>query len=225
MNEELLLKTVALTEALRHENAVLRYDGAEGRLATLPDGTVLSEITDGDALCRIVHALGLEHTDQYCVQSRSAADALSRAFGLHEKMPCTQAVYLEKKPPRLPKCNIRPLCEEHLPLTAAHYHPESDNTEYLRERIASGRMWGIFDKDRLAGFIGMHTEGSMGFLEVLPEYRRRGYGYALEGYLIALHLERGWTPFCHVVEGNDASLALQKKLGMTFAPQPAIWVF
>ena len=97
MNEELLLKTVALTEALRHENAVLRYDGAEGRLATLPDGTVLSEITDGEALCRIVRSLGLEHTDQYCVQSRDAADALSRAFGLHEEMPCTQAVYLEKK--------------------------------------------------------------------------------------------------------------------------------
>ena len=225
MNEKLLLKTVALTEALRRENAVLRYDGAEGRLATLPDGTVLSEITDGEALCRIVRALGLEHTDQYCVQSHGAADALSHAFGLHEQMPCTQAVYLKEMPPKLPRCDIRPLCEEHLPLVAAHYHPESDNTEYLRERIASGRMWGLFEKDRLAGFIGMHTEGSMGFLEVLPEYRRHGYGYALEGYLIALHLERGWTPFCHVVEGNDSSLALQKKLGMTFAPQPAIWVF
>ena len=220
-----LLKTVELTEALHHENAVLRYDGAEGRVVTLPDGIVLSEIADGEALCRIVRALGLEHTEQYCVQSCDAADALCRAFDLHGQSPCTQAVYLKETPPELPECDIRPLREEHLPIAAAHYHPESDNTEYLRERIAAGRMWGLFDNDCLVGFIGMHTEGSMGFLEVLPEYRRRGYGYALEGSLIALHLERGWTPFCHVVEGNNASLALQKKLGMTFSPQPAIWVY
>lgn len=86
-------------------------------------------------------------------------------------------------------------------------------------------MWGLFDNGTLAGFIGMHDEGSMGLLEILPEYRRRGYGYLLEGCLIRLHLECGWVPFCHVVEGNDASMRLQEKLGMTFSELPAIWVY
>lgn len=86
-------------------------------------------------------------------------------------------------------------------------------------------MWGLFEGNAIAGFIGMHPEGSMGLLEVLPEYRRRGYGYLLEAYLIRLHLQRGWTPYCHVVKGNEASLRLQKKLGFEFAEKPAIWVF
>ena len=43
------------------------------------------------------------------------------------------------------------------------------------------------------------------------------------GQLIRWHLERGWTPYCHVYEDNPASHALQKKLGLTPAPDPVVW--
>ena len=86
-------------------------------------------------------------------------------------------------------------------------------------------MWGVFDGGRLAGFIGTHSEGSMGMLEVLPEFRRKGYGLALEQFLIAWHLSRGWTPFGHVIDGNEPSLRLQQKAGMVCAGLPAIWLF
>ena len=65
----------------------------------------------------------------------------------------------------------------------------------------------------------------MGILEVLPEYRRRGYGLALEQFLIAWHLERGWTPFGHVIDGNEASIRLQKKAGLVCAELPTIWMY
>ena len=77
----------------------------------------------------------------------------------------------------------------------------------------------------VAGFIGTHSEGSMGMLEVLPEFRRKGYGLALEQFLIAWHLSRGWTPFGHVIDGNEPSLRLQQKAGMVCAGLPAIWLF
>ena len=64
----------------------------------------------------------------------------------------------------------------------------------------------------------------MGILEVPPEHRRRGLAMALEGWLIRWHLERGWTPFCHVYEDNPASHALQKKLGLTPAPEQVVWL-
>lgn len=60
--------------------------------------------------------------------------------------------------------------------------------------MEAGQLWGLFEDGQLAAFIGVHHEGSMGILEVLPEYRRRGLAMALEGWLIRWHLERGWTP-------------------------------
>ena len=83
-------------------------------------------------------------------------------------------------------------------------------------------LWG---PPMLAGFIGTHSEGSMGMLEVFPEHRRKGYGMMLESYLIRWHLERGWTPFGHVIDGNEASIRLQQKAGMEKGDLPAIWVF
>ena len=90
--------------------------------------------------------------------------------------------------------------------------------------MEAGQLWGLFEDGQLAAFIGVHHEGSMGILEVLPEYRRRGLAMALEGWLIRWHLERGWTPFCHVYEDNPASHALQKKLGLTPAPEQVVWL-
>ena len=68
----------------------------------------------------------------------------------------------------------------------------------------------------LAGFAGIHQEGTMGLLEVLPQFRRRGLAEVLEVGLIAQQLHRGLLPYCHVRLGNTASEALQTKLGLVF---------
>ena len=41
---------------------------------------------------------------------------------------------------------------------------------------------------------------------------------------IAAALKEGRTPYCHVVDGNEASLHLQRKMGLTCTRLPAIWV-
>ena len=76
----------------------------------------------------------------------------------------------------------------------------------------------------LAGFIGTHHEGSMGMLEIFPEYRRLGLGYALESALIRRLMEQGAIPYCQVYEGNEASLRLQRKLGLTFSDEFVYWL-
>ena len=47
----------------------------------------------------------------------------------------------------------------------------------------------------------------------------------LESWVIGQQLKQGWVPYGHVIEGNDASTALQESLGLTKAELPAIWVF
>lgn len=72
-------------------------------------------------------------------------------------------------------------------------------------------------------FIGRHAEGSIGLLEVLPQYRRRGLATLLQSYMIGLELSRGRVPYGQVFDGNDASLALQQSLGMSRSMGPLYW--
>ena len=54
-------------------------------------------------------------------------------------------------------------------------------------------------------------------LEVLPAFRRRGIGTALEIALHNLALSRGWTPYGQIRVRNEASLKLQEALGMVLS--------
>lgn len=74
-------------------------------------------------------------------------------------------------------------------------------------------MYGGFKNGDCVGFIGTHSEGTMGMLEILPQYRRHGYGEALEMYLANDFIDQGRVPYCHIWETNEASLKLQAKMG------------
>lgn len=218
--------TVDLYALLEHEGGKLLYEGCEGCVAQAADGeTFMSDILDGEHLCRILHVLNAEKMTQIVVKSPDAVQKVSAEFGFHDTCPCTQWSYWRDELPKLPEHDIRPLELCHSKLAAQHYKLFSDAEPHLIERIQAGRMWGLFEDGKLAGFIGTHSEGSIGMLEVLPEYRRKGYGMMLESFLIRWHLERGRTPFCHVIDGNEASLCLQQRLGMEQGDLPAIWVF
>ena len=145
-----------------------------------------------------------------------------REFSLHDSMRCTQWVYEKGEPPCPVTADIRPLTQEHAALAASVYH-DGDGA-YIRDRIEHGALFGVFESDALAGFAGFHDDSSMGMLEILPPFRRRGYAAQLEAFLIAAALKEGRTPYCHVVDGNEASLHLQWKMGLTCTRLPAIWV-
>lgn len=156
-------------------------------------------------------------------------------LGYRLDMECHQAVYTrrEKLPIRglyradgeaLPGgIAIRPLTLEHLSAVSSVYHTVDDEG-YVRRLIEKGAMYGAFADGELAGFIGVHSEGSIGLLEVLPEYRRRGVAVALETYLSNLFIGQGMTPYGQVVVGNDISCGLQRRLGLCFAKENVFWM-
>lgn len=130
----------------------------------------------------------------------------------------TQAYYLKPTPPELaprPGLSFRPLNQEDADFVLANYHNPGAYEKHIRERIAEGMLGGMVDGE-LAGFVGIHQEGAIGMLEVLPAFRRRGLAEALEREIISAQLERGCFPYCHIRLGNQASVALQEKLGLTF---------
>ena len=123
----------------------------------------------------------------------------------------------------LPKLfEIRSLEQKHLSFVCKNY---DDDEDYIKSRIEYG-MLGAFDESgNCAGFIGFHGEGSMGLLTVLPEYRRKGIGIALEAKNLNRRLSEGRIPFGHVVVGNEKSEGLQKKIGMEFSEKIVTWIF
>lgn len=133
----------------------------------------------------------------------------------------------------LPACDvsIRMLNPEEAEGLAAYYHlPEEAEGEceetkrYLKNRALDTSLFGGYIGENLVGFVGIHDEGSIGLLTVLPEYRCRGVGTCLERFVIARMLQRGWIPFGQVAGGNEASLAVQRKIGMAVSQEQVAWL-
>jgi len=151
---------------------------------------------------------------------------LARArFGLPEQEICWSAAYLDKDPLPIPDFGgeLRLLDRSWAPWLRAHYSHDFGGVAYM-ERAADRGIIGAFVEGKPAGFVGFHDEGSIGMLEVLPAYRRRGLGELLQRAAINLALERGQIPFGQIIDGNTASLALQRKLGMAVSRSRLFWL-
>lgn len=146
-------------------------------------------------------------------------------LGLEEFMACRQAVYTRKE--KLPAGKSAPVCirrigTEYFDTVTEHYQT-IDDKDYLFERLEKGFIYGAFLEEKLVGFIGIHAEGSLGMLEVFPEYRGRKIAKALETHMINLSLEQGQVPFGQVKTDNLISMKLQASLGLCFSKTEVYW--
>lgn len=145
-----------------------------------------------------------------------------QARGIEPSISCVQAVYTSKEMQSVDQnLTIRPLAEADIELITAHY--SRGDEAYITERVRSQTMIGIEVAGSLAAFMGRHSEGAMGLLEVLPQYRRRHFGQELEKAYINRMLASNLVPYCNVETTNTASLALQKKLGLVIAEKQIHW--
>ena len=140
--------------------------------------------------------------------------------------PCHQMVYTKKEPPVIhnPAVTTRMLTQDDVDFVVQNYHNPGAYASHISRRIHEGMVGGMVD-GRLAGFAGVHEEGCIGMLEVIPEFRRRGVAEVLEAQVIAMQMERGKWPYVHVLVGNTASECLQKKLGLTVDEKLLYWAF
>lgn len=209
-----------MTEALRRGLGVIASAAERGVLVSADeDSCGMLSCADLDTALTLLDG---RRFPLLSIHQAELESPLCRELGMETWMRCRQAVYLGKEPPAATEEDIRPLTGEHLDFLQANYcHEDSDYLAWLLERRA---LFGAFREEKLVGFIGKHAEGSMGLLEVLPAWRRQGVGESLERFLIAREVERGNLPYCHVFTDNQASLALQQKLGLTLAEGSVIWL-
>ncbi len=144
-------------------------------------------------------------------------------YGFTEKIECWQVAYFGEKPATDDLLTVRTADESDLPMLTETYHLISP--EELEQVVGRGSILLGYDGNRLVGFIGEHLEGSMGILYVFPEYRRRGFGTALQKHFIAQTMEKGFIPFGQVEKDNVNSLKLQQKIGMTRSDNLIVWMW
>lgn len=212
--------------ALRDERAETAYAEEDGVLIRMRGGDMhwLTAKTP-EAAERMLDLV--ETPDLFLIHQDFCKELVARRFGPCGEMHCWQGAYFGAKPLPvvLPEgMELRDLGMNALDMVMEKYTHADGDRAYIAGRLEYG-MIGAYFGDVCAGFIGVHGEGSMGLLEVFPEYRRRGVASALEGAMTNRMLKKGLIPYGHVVVGNEASRALQRKLGFTFAEKTVRWLF
>ena len=216
---------IDMIESIRRKNARILY--AE------PDAVALLKL---DRFCLIVsdtveageRALKTvpDHICVFVAHNEVSRDAVFKTFPfVNHASVCWQAYY--PKTERIPVpdvCEIRPFPLDQVPFLMSVYDPDGHPERYA-DSVKRGDVLAAYRDGELAGFIGFHSDGSGGMLEVLPKFRRLGIGSALEIALHNLALSRGWTPYGQNYTTNDASRKLQESLGMVVSDGAIYWMY
>jgi len=213
-----------MIEALDKNDAALISVHDFGVAMKHKEGIVLIGVADDDAT--------LHFKDRICdgglnvVYGNTDPDyIINNIPNIIRAVPCHQVVYTKKSPPKL-KMNIeyRLMDAGFIDFFYDNYSRSWDKA-HMRILLEREFIFGAYVGGEIIGFIGRHMDGSMGFLEILPKFRRQGYGKELENFIIGRVMSEGRIPFAHIVMGNEVSMSLQGKVeGLDFAKKLATWV-
>lgn len=116
--------------------------------------------------------------------------------------------------PEMPQSCVTPLSASDAQYLYDHsLYREVTSANYIRNRIQNGLTAGIYEAGKLVAWALTHDDSAIGFLHVLPAYRRKGYAYKLTAYLISQLRKQGKIPFVQIEEANLKSIHLAAKLG------------
>lgn len=157
------------------------------------------------------------------VQGKKTMEIARELLGFFSVSRCSEVVWPYEKAPELAKeVNFRLAKKSDLEWILKRYEMLEKNE--LEEYIAHHLIWIAYKENEKIGFVGRHEEGSMGLLFVEKKFRNQGYAQIMEKFMIAQMLDQGLIPYADVFADNEASLSLQKKIGMKFLEEPVYWL-
>lgn len=84
-------------------------------------------------------------------------------------------------------------------------YKEAISIDYVKDMITNGSSVGLYEKGQLIAWGMTQDDGGMGFLHVLPEYRRKKCGYNITLLLIEKLRQKGKIPFVYIERNNKKS--------------------
>ncbi|MBR2727576.1 MAG: GNAT family N-acetyltransferase [Solobacterium sp.] len=217
--EQEIRKAKVYTDAHGPASAfVLEFLKRGGRvLEVSPDALVMiqDENSTAFALGDFTDTEILHTTEAVMTDRKDWFDECIKAGGYDEPLIARNAHLLHKAQAVSAPAGItvREAVMDDLDFIDAHYAGFNTDRDYIRSCIERG-MLVAEDNGERAGFIGIHEEGSMGLLYILPEHRRRQIAEVLESALIQKLQQEDHFVWCQVEEDNAVSRHLQEKLGL-----------
>lgn len=102
-------------------------------------------------------------------------------------------------------------------------YPQSGRA-YARTRADAGTLWAARLDGRAVGFIGTHDDGSIGLLQVLPPWRRRGIGAMLLSLMVERVLTHAPLACFQIDVDNAPSIRLHRRVGMLVGTRITAWL-
>ncbi len=217
---------IDMIESLKRGSGELYYAGEEGMIVINSSASIcMIAAFCKEALSDLADAIEkIRGNWQFIIHQEVLIDLLKEHYAVKEVIPCRQAVYTRRVSLPVSKAfEIKVLDITYQEEVSSHYNMISE-VSYIKDRLIKKNIFGAFIDGKLAGFAGVHTEGSLGILEVYEEYRRQGVATALEAYMINYHLALGYTPYGNIVADNEVSFHLQEKMGLSLSKEMIFWV-
>lgn len=215
---------IDLLETMRHESYRLVYASDKGVLLFNETAQIFMLSTEDLNLGETLIKQHLKVGTGIVIHQSTLEPIVRKYFKVNERLECYQEIFPKAELITLPgQLEIRPIPLEDTPKICQYYSHDSD-PEYIQEIISGGWLFGLYEGNILTGFIGRHTDGSMGLLEILPEHKRKHYAPYLLNYMCVQYQKRGWTPYSQVEIQNEASLCLHIKAGAIKSDTAIIWL-
>lgn len=213
---------IHIMEGLARGTAELLFAEGNNVLVYNPTARVAMMTVENREVGERVLELVPEEVNAFVTSQEFMNDLICNKYGFVVNHECYQACYTRKEAMPVAHKDIRPLTMEQLDYLTEHY--TLCDREYLIGRIQAGVMFGAWVDDKLVAFVGCHDEGSMGMMYVEEGYRGRGIGESLTAFSVNHYRQLGFTPYDHIVVGNDASVNLQTKLGASISKDTIWWL-
>lgn len=212
-----------MLDALKSEKTEVLASEEDGVLLRCAEGIYTLSAESEETFRKLCRLIPEKNGIEACTHQMKFAPLLPEGREKMKILPCWEfSVWNEKKLPENEVSGIefRPITEEYLPFIDENY---SESADYIRRCLKKG-MIGAFEGERCVGFVGLHPNGEVGLLKVLPAYRNRRIGTGLEVRIINRQIGEGHIPFNFVVIGNDVSISLQQRLGLQKAEHMVAWM-
>ncbi len=213
---------IAMLEAIRRGTAEIIEATEEGIL--LLDRNSNVHMTDADTREYGKYLIDkIEDCYQLVVCREDLIDYSVAKFGFTEIFKCRKVARFSREKVELnTDLRIVRADEPRLKLIKDFYHtiPPEEVDEISRR----GNLFCAFLGEEFVGFSGNHLDGSLGLLDIFPEYQGRGYGEQLERFMINYILGKGDVPYGEIVLGNVPSENLQRKLGFEISDEVISWL-
>lgn len=218
---------VDMLECIRRGSAEILYASADGvLLVDVPSQVYMISTFNNHTSENLISKIP-DSAEIIAAHDKFSYDSLLKKHDYSARMICHNTVYTKKTliPVENSDIKIKHLNTDYKDIIINNYtKAEVVDSNYIEERLKANVMLGAFINNDLCGFIGNHSEGSIGMLEVFPKYRGKGIGMALQIAATNDALANNKYAYGQVVEGNFASTSLQKKLGFELSKDRVYWL-